>query len=110
MTCTACDAEFEPRPDHRGKINVCLNCGGEDVEPLMATVAWENKQTPIIEVTTAKKARRFNALQQRHGHGPLKSITERREEPDERYRSNDKGGATPGATYRSPRGVFNVKR
>ena len=107
-TCVECDAQFERKPDHRGKANVCLSCGGDDVPLLMAKVTWEDKQTPVVEIVSAKEARRVAALQKRFGAGVLSSITERREEPDEPQRRNDKGSATPGQT--SSQCPWNVQR
>ena len=71
--CSICENQFDLRPDHRGRANVCLACGGQDVEPLMAEVSWEGKQTPLIHVTTMDKARRFNAQQRRFGCSVLRS-------------------------------------
>jgi len=108
-TCVECGGEFERKPDHRGKANVCLQCGGTDVPRLMAKVTWEDKQTPVVELVSAKEARRVARLQARLGAGVLRAITECREERDEPGRG-DKGSATPGATYRSALGTYNVKR
>jgi hypothetical protein len=109
-TCVKCDEQFERKPDHRGMANVCMQCGGQDVPLLMAKVTWEDKQTPVVEIVSAKEARRVAALQKRLGAGPLATICERREEPDEPTGRPDKGSASPGQQYRSPLGTYIVKR
>ena len=105
-TCTVCGNPFVRKHDHLGKANVCLNCGGQDVEPLMAEVSWEGKQTPIIRVTTAAKAKAFNKALRRSGPGPLSSIVSSRE-TDTKIGSGAEGGAGYNSNLGEKR---NVKR
>jgi hypothetical protein len=56
-----------------------MDCDGTDVEVLMAEVSWEGKQTPIIHITTAAKAKAFNNKLKRFGAGVLTSIVESKE-------------------------------
>jgi hypothetical protein len=71
--CRDCREWFTPTPNKPGYVNQCANCA-TDVEKVMAEVSWENKHTPIINVTTRKKAVKFNNSTKRFGAGVTKAI------------------------------------
>lgn len=102
--CKICDSEFELKPDHQGKADVCLNCGGEDVPLLMAKVSYPTKHVTdaIIEITADRKAAiNFNRAQRRNCAGPLRSIIAGREPVAGREARKDGSGAESGALYYS---------
>jgi len=99
--CSVCNKGFSPAPDHKGKIDVCLGCDGQDVEPLMAEVSWEGKQTPIVRVTNAHQARKFNQALKRNCCGPLSSIVTPKEDQSGRESGKSGSGAELGAMYTS---------
>lgn len=91
MICRYCHEPFTARPNKPGMIDVCYDtdCQCRDhkehkePEKLMAEVSWEGKQTPIANVTTAKKARAFNQAQRRFGASVLRCTLPTRERPSE---------------------------
>jgi hypothetical protein len=114
VLCTVCEEEFIRLDNHIGFANTCLSCGGEDVPRLMAQVSWENKHTPIIEITDAYTATLFNAKLARKGCTVLNSsIAPVYTEPFQREAGKDympkvsengdkRGtGAEPGGMYHS---------
>ena len=103
-TCRKCSKDFTLLPNKPGNINDCAECAGEDVPLLMAKVSWENKHTPIIEVTADREAAiAFNKAQVR-GFGPLSTFGGHGEGLEGRESAKDGTGAEIGALYHSPLG------
>jgi len=50
--CKVCDSKFTPGPNHLGLIDVCLNCGGQDVPLSLAKVSYPSKHVTdaLIEI------------------------------------------------------------
>jgi len=70
--CRVCLEEFIARPGKPGFVDVCemkscVEAVRADVPLLKAEVSWEDKHTPIIRVTDARTANRFNAKMRRRG-------------------------------------------
>ena len=77
--CKVCDSKFTPGPNHLGLIDVCLNCGGQDVPLSLAKVSYPSKHVTdaLIEILPGYRrheAEIFNALQRRGRVGPATSM------------------------------------
>lgn len=103
MICKQCSKQFDLKSDHKGLVNVCLNCDGTDIDKLMAKVIWSGKQTVEIEITNQKEARLFNSRNKRFGCSVLSCITTPKG-PAEREASKANSGAELRAMYSSPLG------
>jgi starvation-inducible outer membrane lipoprotein len=111
--CIICESEFILLPNHVGYANRCLSCNENVAEPerLGATVRWEGKHTPVLEITTLKEAKKFNQNNVRFGTSILSSISQGKETNEEREVLGMNSGATPGAEYTSKlREKRNLKR
>lgn len=103
MLCSQCGKQFDLKADHKGLANVCLNCGGEDVDRLMAKVIWSGKQTVEIEITNQHDAKLFNSRNKRFGCSILSCIATAKN-PSDREASKAKSGAELRAMYHSSLG------
>lgn len=105
MKCRVCGEEFKLLPNHKGYANVCLNCDGNDVSPLMAKVMWDHKTAPEFEICGADEAIEFNKKNRRFGPGPLGSIIQTKNVTRADVESSKSGtGAEIMAQYRSSLG------
>lgn len=68
--CKVCEEEFVFLRGKPGYVDTCPLCSKGDVPLVKAEVSWENKHTPIVRVTDAHTADRFNA-ELRRGRGGL---------------------------------------
>jgi hypothetical protein len=48
--CKLCGEQFTPAPDHRGLVNVCLECGGTDIPRKKANLIAEGKSLYHFEI------------------------------------------------------------
>jgi|ERR1039458_4745580 hypothetical protein len=80
MLCKDCSQEYTPYHGKPGYINQCENCGARTAAkqpPLrMAKVSWENKHTPIIDLTCTnnREVETFNNAQRRFGTSVVKGF------------------------------------
>lgn len=72
--CVKCGEQFLLTLNHEGLSTECGNCAVETVELLGAEIRWEGKQTPVIDITTLSKARRFNNKTKRLGASVTRAL------------------------------------
>lgn len=77
--CRDCGSPFALFPGKPGYVDQCENCA-RDVPLLGGNMIWTHKTAPSIEIKPMDQAVLFAKKQKRFGAGPLRSISQSKEQ------------------------------
>jgi len=77
--CQKCGADFVLRPGKPGLINQCPDCA-TDIAKVGGNMIWSHKTAPELEIKSMVEAKIFARATNRFGAGPLRAITQSKEQ------------------------------